>query len=190
MHNMRVFKQSIRCIKNPHVENPRRRKATTLQQLLEICSSTLRRTQLRDYSSATNVIKLIKSRGDLVRHKQAHNEVRYNCLQCDKSFSRKGDLKRHSIIHTGEKPHKCTQCNFSCSDYSNLIRHIRKHTGQNLYQCNHCEYKSTHPGYLQTRKKMHAGEKPQRCTICNYSCITAGTLKVHMIRKHAGENLD
>ena len=37
--------------------------ATTLSQLLEICSSTLGRTQLRDHSSATNVIKLSNRRG-------------------------------------------------------------------------------------------------------------------------------
>ena len=34
----------------------------------------------------------------------------YPCGVCDKSFKLKHDLKRHTLIHTGEKPHSCGNC--------------------------------------------------------------------------------
>ncbi|CAL4205571.1 unnamed protein product, partial [Meganyctiphanes norvegica] len=34
----------------------------------------------------------------------------YQCNQCNKDFSQKGDLIRHQMSHTGEKPYQCKQC--------------------------------------------------------------------------------
>ncbi|XP_068086172.1 zinc finger protein 676 [Anabrus simplex] len=34
----------------------------------------------------------------------------YSCDSCHKLFNRNSDLKRHLVIHTGEKPHGCTVC--------------------------------------------------------------------------------
>ena len=49
----------------------------------------------------------------------------YNCPKCDKSFSREDNLKTHSLIHSGEKPHKCTHCDYSCSDPSPLKTYMK-----------------------------------------------------------------
>ena len=111
-------------------------------------------------------------------------------IVCNKSFSQSvsnNHLKTHSLIHSGEKPHKCTHCNFSCNQSSNLKTHIKKHTEEKLYHCNQCQCKTADSGNLQTNKKTHYRSKPHRCTMCRYSSITRGDSKVHTMRKYTGE---
>ena len=115
--------------------------------------------------------KIFATWSGLRHHKQTHNGVKkYGCLQCNKSFSR--NMKTHSLIHSGEKPHKCTHWNFSSSQSSNLKTHIKNHTEEKLYNCNQCQYKTADSGNLQTHRMTHSRAKPHICAICGYSRIT------------------
>ncbi|CAL4125371.1 unnamed protein product, partial [Meganyctiphanes norvegica] len=49
----------------------------------------------------------------------------FTCGECDKSFTRAHALKRHRLIHTGEKPHTCKICGYQ-GIYS-LSGHIKNH---------------------------------------------------------------
>merc|ERR1712096_204021 len=46
------------------------------------------------------------------------------CAVCGKGFSDKFNLKKHSALHTGIKPHTCHHCGKSFSQKCHLKRHI------------------------------------------------------------------
>ena len=64
----------------------------------------------------------------------------HKCESCDKSFSQRGDLKKHiHTVHKGHKDHKCESCGKSFSDAGQLKRHIQLiHEGLRNYKCMSC----------------------------------------------------
>ena len=84
-----------------------------------------------------------------------------SCEICSKIFKEKHKLKRHMMVHTGEKPYPCSLCGKSFALEYNLNTHIRVHTG----------------------------EKPFKCPIseCNKSFTQSGNLKTHLKANHSSE---
>ena len=48
---------------------------------------------------------------------------RYQCQICHRYLSRKGGLKRHNMIHTGERPFKCSMCDRSFTQQCHQLNH-------------------------------------------------------------------
>ena len=63
---------------------------------------------------------------------EKHAEKPHVCTECGKQFATKGNLKRHMLIHTGNRPHACTVCDYKTTYKHSLTDHIRTHTGENL----------------------------------------------------------
>ena len=55
---------------------------------------------------------------------KARQSYNYKCRDCDVTVSNPADLKRHSRVHSGERPYQCQYCGFACNQKQNLKRHI------------------------------------------------------------------
>lgn len=85
------------------------------------------------------------------------NESPVTCEICNKVFKEKHKLKRHMMIHTGEKSHSCPFCEKSFSLEYNLNTHKRIHTGEKPYKCQitGCEKSFTQSGNLKTHMRTN-----------------------------------
>uniref|UniRef100_A0A9J7YSU1 C2H2-type domain-containing protein n=2 Tax=Cyprinus carpio TaxID=7962 RepID=A0A9J7YSU1_CYPCA len=69
---------------------------------------------------------------------KTENASNFTCIECGKGFRFKGSLKRHMMLHSGEKPFTCLQCGKKFSIQQNLTYHLRVHTGERPFTCEQC----------------------------------------------------
>lgn len=62
----------------------------------------------------------------------------FECTECTKKFTRKEDLNRHAVLHTGEKPHICSTCGKKFAIKPSLKLHILTHTREQPRSCHQC----------------------------------------------------
>ncbi|XP_035658317.1 zinc finger protein Xfin-like [Branchiostoma floridae] len=134
-------------------------------------------------SISTSLVQ--ESRGNMGRHVVKHsNEKPFACKECPYSTYGKSDLSRHMRTHTGEKPYKCDQCDYSAAVKSTLVKHLRTHTGEKPYMCGECGYRTAQMSCLSKHMRTHTGDKPYKCDQCSYSAVQKSHLDEHILAKH------
>uniref|UniRef100_A0A0A1WST5 Zinc finger protein 467 n=1 Tax=Zeugodacus cucurbitae TaxID=28588 RepID=A0A0A1WST5_ZEUCU len=100
-----------------------------------------------------------------VVHRPNYNQLgvvtrrEFPCPLCQRPFGTRHNLKRHFMIHTGEKPFSCNKCRKPFREYSTLKKHMATHQRDRYYKCLHCPRK--YRDYLEysEHKKTHANEE-------------------------------
>ena len=119
----------------------------------------------------------------LVKQKTKKIEKRYKCnhTNCYKSYKHKLGLKRHIMVHSGDKPFECDHCSKAFHTKYELKIHVRKHTGEKPYKCDYCSKGYAQKGSLTKHIRIHTGEKPFKCDYCSKAFNAKYGLKMHVV---------
>ena len=125
----------------------------------------------------------------LFHHEKKKHGKQHVCPSCNKLFLSESQLRKHVLIHTGEKPYKCTICLKAFTQKSHVTFHIstvHNKRAKSRYQCGDCGKSFASNGVLSKHKMLHTNERPFRCTACPKSFVQKSHLKVHEVQ-HMGK---
>ncbi|CAD7093102.1 unnamed protein product [Hermetia illucens] len=150
------------------------------------CDSPTNQNASRNTFNCLTCNKSFSKKSNLQIHKRIHSGVQdYQCNYCGRTFSYAGNLKVHLRKHTGDRPYQCKVCKKTFYNASNRSHHERKHAGEKV-RCETCgKYVSDLSSYIKHRR-IHTGQKSYECEICKKSFRQMEHLRKH-IRGHTGE---
>ncbi|XP_008068552.1 zinc finger protein 42 homolog [Carlito syrichta] len=138
------------------------------KQLAEFARKKPKKNQERDGLETiacpqTGCTKKLSSRAALKKHVLVHGPRDHVCAECGKAFLESSKLKRHFLVHTGEKPFQCTfeGCGKRFSLDFNLRTHVRIHTGEKRFTCpfEGCDRRFVQSSNLKAHILIHAKTK-------------------------------
>lgn len=111
---------------------------------------------------------------------------KHKCPSCNYKAAHLAHLKRHMIIHTGERPFPCKICQKKLTTKHNLQSHMKIHIKEFPFGCSKC----FEGFYLNDEKKEHEANCIVRCFKCDvcekFSTLTKVKLIEHM-RSHSND---
>ncbi|XP_055308237.1 zinc finger protein 271-like, partial [Sitodiplosis mosellana] len=138
---------------------------------------------------------------------------KHKCHICVYSTRWKGDLNKHMLKHTGDRPHGCDFCPKRFTSKQSLHAHMKAHIEEFLFHCPGClqrfdgkNEKEAHEVKCKTRRyechlckesfgsmkgnmikhmRVHSGDKPFQCNECFKQFRQKSALMKHM-KLHGG----
>ena len=107
----------------------------------------------------------LKSSQALKRHTVIHtgNKTYFSCLKCEKSFKR-DHMKKHYTLTNENEGIPCKKCNKTFLNVPKLNQHIRNVHSEKT--CLPCDEPFSSAANLNSRQIMHFNETPFACAIC------------------------
>lgn len=81
--------------------------------------------------------------------------AKYQCDTCGKVFNQSGNLNRHKVVHTRDRPFKCNVCGKGFSQKSHVRTHQTVHTGTKAFECHFCSKRFSQLGHLNGHLDRH-----------------------------------
>lgn len=117
--------------------------------------------------------------------KKSSNTSLFKCLQCEKLFSTRYNMKIHmKVLHDCIKEFKCLSCPREFGLKVMLDKHVRAvHLKQDLssmFQCTKCHLRFTQKSNLITHQQIHdANRKLFKCEVCTQMYTRKAALDKH-----------
>lgn len=125
--------------------------------------------------------KTFTKRYSLIRHSHLHTGIKsFTCPTCDKGFIQKSDMERHLTTHSTELNFACIQCAKRFKTKKNLNCHLVTHSDVRPFKCTHCEKTFKVKRLWQFHEGLHMDQKPFNCSICHKGFPAKPYLKSHM----------
>lgn len=124
----------------------------------------------------------------LYLHKLKHNPG-FMCSHCSRQFTTRGEMERHELRHTDERPFVCEECGKRFRSDDDLKIHSKRHSYAKLektFSCNECEKKFHTSALLRHHQKSHAAEQPHKCKYCDKQFRDSDYARDHE-RAHSGD---
>ncbi|XP_067135630.1 zinc finger protein SNAI2-like [Centruroides vittatus] len=106
---------------------------------------------------------------------------RFQCADCNKSYSTNSGLSKHRQFHCvtqNKKSFSCKYCEKVYVSLGALKMHIRTHTLP--CKCKLCGKAFSRPWLLQGHIRTHTGEKPFSCPHCSRAFADRSNLRAHL----------
>ncbi|KAG5884490.1 hypothetical protein JTB14_001285 [Gonioctena quinquepunctata] len=122
---------------------------------------------------------LARTRSAFVHHKLKHQDKKFTCQLCNKSYSTKSVLKVHMGSHANKRQNLCSVCGKGFNYPNALEYHMRLHTGEKNYHCEFCNKRFRMPNSLNRHRRTHTGDKPFKCQYCGRAFCSRGEVTCH-----------
>ena len=105
----------------------------------------------------------------------------FSCPNCDKSFYRKSDLTRHSLVHSSVAQYTCKTCSKKFKRTNELRKHELTHSIN--FQCDYCTLVFTQKtALIRHYETVHTTTASFDCNFCKKVFNRSDNLKRHVVK--------
>ena len=140
----------------------------------------------RTYLTCIECDKKFASKRNLKHHFQSvHEGVRFNCDQCKKTFTFNESLKSHVKTQHSGRSVMCDFCDFTTKRKDSLKLHVSvKHIKTNeVFSCKLCEFKGNNSKAVSNHKLREHNKRIFNCEQCQFTTQVPSSFRYHK-QKH------